>query len=122
MWGNLAARCPQAQRDRNVSPEYERRGMRETQQTGFLEAARPQGGAFRQGNHLFFIAPLIPAHKAGIAGCAPGQQPGIILSQFPEYGKEAIFTVHQVDVSFLLPIKVPFLTNIRDVSQKLKNS
>jgi len=24
MWGHLAARCPQAQRDRNVSPEYHR--------------------------------------------------------------------------------------------------
>jgi hypothetical protein len=22
MWGHLAARCPQAQRDRNVSPEH----------------------------------------------------------------------------------------------------
>jgi hypothetical protein len=49
--------------------------MRETQQMGVLEAARPKGRASRQGNHLFFIAPLIPARKAGIAGCAPGQQP-----------------------------------------------
>jgi hypothetical protein len=34
---------------------------------------RPKGGASRQGRGLFFIAPLIPACGAGLAGCAPGQ-------------------------------------------------
>jgi hypothetical protein len=44
--------------------------MRETPQTGVLEA-RPQGGASRQGKSLFVIAPLIPAHKAGIRDALP---------------------------------------------------
>ncbi len=36
------------------------------------EAPRPQAGASRKGNYAY-IAPLIPAFKAGLAGCAPGQ-------------------------------------------------
>jgi hypothetical protein len=38
----------------------------------YIEVPHQQGGAFRQGNRLFLIAPLIPAYKAGLTGCAPG--------------------------------------------------
>ena len=49
MWGHLAARCPQAQRDRNVSPEcaaislpLRKQGMDEAQRSirTFYEAVR----------------------------------------------------------------------------------
>lgn len=36
------------------------------------EAPRPQGGELHGKGDNFFITPLIPADKAGLAGCAPG--------------------------------------------------
>lgn len=44
-----------------------------------IEANRPRGGAPRQGTGQVIIAPLIPAHRAALAGCAPGRHSGFTL-------------------------------------------
>jgi hypothetical protein len=49
-----------------------------------IEAPRPQYGASRKGNYAY-IAPLIPACKARLAGCAPGQTYPHLLFTNQEY-------------------------------------
>jgi hypothetical protein len=51
--------------------------MRKTPHMGGLEAARTQAGLPGKETVCFFIAPLIPTHRAGLAGGAPGQQPAM---------------------------------------------
>jgi hypothetical protein len=44
MWGHLAARCPQARRDRNVSPEHAATTKGEAQRSirTFYEVVKPE--------------------------------------------------------------------------------
>jgi len=47
--------------------------MRNVMGNGGCEASRPKGGASRQGI-FFYIVPLDPAYKAGLAGHIPVSQ------------------------------------------------
>ena len=56
--------------ERQGSEKPRRSAASNNRPSPWIEASRPQGGASRQGSRLLFIAPLIPACQAGLAGCA----------------------------------------------------
>jgi len=63
MWGHLAARCPQAQRDRNVSPEHAAMTKDEAQRSirTFYEAVKDDGN---------YSGVEEPIEKGSFAGCS----------------------------------------------------